>query len=392
MHYYWSYPTLFLYIAIAFLAIYGLTLEKKRHLKITLGNSISISAGYFLFFISFWLLAVVRCTEDGYGGIDIANYLRTFDNIKSVKISIFSLLSSEQNEPLFLLITKAIGFISQNHRFYLAVMYGIIVIGYITFIKTYCSYRVSLIPMIMLIFPFLKSFCTLRSSVAIAIILIGLCVYNKNKIWGWVIVSLFIHISAALYIPFPAFYELYKKKKEKLSTVKIIFMAVFYITLVYVLATIFKRNFGASVFTGNYSYYANTLNGNSFISRIPLYFMQLALAAALVITNKKSNNIECIYEDNESTSEAQEKEFFVKLCCIYDIIVIPAAFLFGIWRANEFFYIARLLMWGKIMEPFKTNRNMKYLVNALAFSVVMIWLIFRLSHEFAELGIMPYAV
>lgn len=388
--YYWSYSSLAIYVIVAFLGAYGIRLERDRRLKLKIGKSVSISAGYLLLFLAFWLLAVMRSTDNGLGGIDIGNYLRTFDGIDSVKISLSSMFSSEQNETLFMLIVKGIRLISDSHIFYLAVMYGIIVFGYIIFLNTYCPENISYIPLIMLVFPYIKSFCTLRSSVAVAFILIGLCVMRKQKVIGCIIIlsSFFIHVSAILYIPFPIFYYLYKKRKDNMTTFKIIVMTIVYLVIVYVFSYSFKRYFGAEFITGNYSYYANTLNGSSFINRIPLYFMQLALAVVMIFSNRATNKIEVLKGGNKG----EDNFSFIKICCIYDIIVIPAAFLFGIWRANEFFYLVRLLMWGRILKTYSVTKGTKILMNAVAFAVALFWLIFRLSHEYAELGIMPYVL
>ena len=386
----WSYSSLLLYIFISLIAAYGIKNAKTNGIRIIAGG-ITINVGYVLFFCGFWLLAILRSVENGLGGGDIWNYLRIFEESLKVPLSFDFFSKSSEVEPLFLLLNKCIYAINSNPRFYLAVMYGIIVIGYLMFIRSWCPQKISYIPLIVLIFPFLKSFCTLRSSIAIAIILIGISVFKKNKLLGSIITLLspFIHISEVLYVPFILFHDLYRKKIKKMNKYRLCIFILMYLLLAYLASIIFKNYFGTMLITGRYSYYAGDLKGSSFIQRIPLYFTQIVLAIALVLIDEKT------YISQNSHSEGEKSKIeFIKVCCIYDILVIPVAYMFGIWRAGEFFYLPRLIMWGILIYGLCRNRvknhSSLFIIKMLAWFVAFGWIIFRITREYLELGIMPY--
>ena len=83
---------------------------------------------------------------------------------------------------------------------------------------------------------------------------------------------------------------------------------------------------------------------------------------------------------------------YIRNLFFFDLIMMPVAIFFNLWRFNEIFYIVRMLSWGIIIWSF-TKNSLEVNKNALKFVVLiifMVWLYIRIDHEWDELKIMPY--
>ena len=80
------------------------------------------------------------------------------------------------------------------------------------------------------------------------------------------------------------------------------------------------------------------------------------------------------------------------LLCIFDIIVMPSSLVLNMWRATEYLYVARLIMWGMIIHILLKNihgfqKNIIHLVSLIVFAS---WLVFRICSEWDDAKLMPY--
>ena len=78
--------------------------------------------------------------------------------------------------------------------------------------------------------------------------------------------------------------------------------------------------------------------------------------------------------------------------CLYDVILIPVTFILNVWRGYEYFYIARLIMWGEIIAMYEGlfNYKSRRLLNICVYLVFTGWMVFRLWSIYDESWLMPY--
>lgn len=72
-------------------------------------------------------------------------------------------------------------------------------------------------------------------------------------------------------------------------------------------------------------------------------------------------------------------------------MMIPSL-IFNMWRANEYLYVARLAMWGVLINIFlhKFHPMTRPFLQIGIFIGFLSWLVFRVYQEYEELSIMPY--
>ena len=343
-------------------------------------NAILVKKGkkYFaLFWLLFTCFAAFRYVGDNVGGTDSMNYINYFKNCLNDNSNYLDLI----REPLFLIYCQMIRIVTSHTWIFFFITYGIIAFSYLYFIKCFCPTDIEYSPFILVIFPYLRSLCTMRSGLAIAIYLLGLTQIEKRK-WLCVILlvcSVFIHRMSIVYCVIFIFYYLYKNHIWKLKGYRLAIFFAFYIIISY-LGALVVRQFVISnnLFSGTDSYYIQMSVGSSILDRWPMFIMQLLLLIFMVMTSKKIN-------DNKMM-------FIVKTFCIFDICMLPASLVIGIWRGSEFLYIIRLIMWGSCIKAFLKyfEKNSKRFIQIVFFIAFLLWLIFRICSEYEDLGIMPY--
>lgn len=341
-----------------------------------------IRSGEFLFYVCFVCLfvglAVCRQVGNNIGGIDALSYINIFEN------SLKQDGRFETQEQLFLILNKAIRYVTDDYKFYFLICYSIIAFSYIFFIRNFIPEDISYSPFILLIFPFLKSFNTLRSSLAVALFLIALVFLKKKKTrFSFIIIlaTFFVHRMSALFILFIPFYLIYKKTFTQLSGSRLYLFFAINILAGYACAKLIQQYVLAiQLVSSTDSYYLSTSIGVNIFERWPMMFPYILLFIAYVFGYKK-------LDDNNTTN-------LLKLLCAFDIIIMPVSLVLGMWRANEYLYVARLTMWGLLLYQYAKifaapSRKIFEVVVLLAF---ISWLVFRLCSEGEEIGVMPYII
>ncbi len=339
--------------------------------------------------LSVALVFVATFREVGYklGGADSLNYINIFLHSND-SASPFSEMVSE---PVYLWYCQLIRLFTDNYRIFFAITYGIIVLAFCLFIKKFCPRQnIYYSPFILLIYPYLKGLCTLRSTFAVAFLLLGLVIFSNKKlplrIIGClvIILSFTIHRMSIALVPIFVFYGIYRfVEKSKFSRfVKGTRLAIAVCILI-LMSYFCARGLQALILTtgllkGNdFGYIANTA-GNSIFSTWLTFAPQALLAFFILLFDGR-------YEETENIHR-------IKIFCLYDVIILPAATVLGFWRVNEYFYIARLIMWGVLaFEGEKLiPQKLKKLYRVGVFALFMLWLVFRIYSEWDSLKIMPY--
>lgn len=332
--------------------------------------------GYILFYFIFVGLASFRLVTNGIVGTDASGYEDFFLN------SFTQTSRFEEQDILFGLFNKAVRLFIKSPVIYRFICYSIITLAYIFFIKSFCIKGVSCIPFIVLMIPFLKSFNTMRSSMAIAVILYGLIfLKDRRTFWGVILIciSVFIHRMSILYVMFLPFYAIFRHYKYTNSNIKLIVIVSTLTIIGYYLALqVQQYAIALSLLDGTDAYYiSKNLNGSildAAVTVIPL----VLLSVMWLLCNKRLK-----YDKNIS---------FLELMVSFDIIITPIANILGMWRANEYFYLGRLVFWSYLIPVFCSSFKIQSRVFIkITFAILFTaWLTYRISREWEPCGLMPY--
>lgn len=328
--------------------------------------------------IVFTFVAVFRKVNLNLGGSDALGYIDWF--LRSKQDTAEDHVHGLFTEPLFHLICRFCRTITSDYHFFFLVVYTIITYSYFLFIKKYAPDKLFFIPLLLMVFPYLKSFCTIRSSLAIAFILLGLVIYKKHKILGFITVlsSVFIHrmcIPFIMVIPFLYFFE---KKKKMFSKKTFLLFGIAIIVVSFVLISIVQTSYMGLVFGGVDSSYTDMTMEQSTLDSWPrlLPYALLFLGYFFMFDSIKWD---------------KQKKTLLYLF-LFDLLMMPIAITFNIWRFNEVFYVVRMLGWGVVIYSFnkKYFHGRNLLVNTMIVAAFLVWLYVRIDHEWDELKIMPY--
>lgn len=331
---------------------------------------------YGLFWLFLTLFGGLRYVNDfGIGGVDAAAYQYFFEHPDDPTYV-------ERMEGLYVLLNQTIASFSSDPEIFRIICCGIIVFGYVFVLYKFSySKQLSVIPFILLIFPYLRSFNTVRSSLAIALFLVGIVyLYEKKNLLAciFIIATVLVHRMSIAYVMVIPFYYIFRSYNFKSNNRIFIFLSV-YIILSYTVA-LFAQSYvlSAGLLDEHDVFYLTSGQGKSPLANVPMVFGHVMIFIALVLWNKR-------LPDTEEIS-------FIRLMVIFDIIIIPATLVLGMWRALEYMYIPRLIMWGYLIPVIGNprNRDSQTLVKFGMFAAFSFWLIFRIYKEWEPAGLTPY--
>ena len=328
--------------------------------------------------IVFTFLAVFRKVGPGLGGSDALGYVQWFE--RSLKDTAEEHTHGLFAEPLFHYICQACRTITGNYHFFFFVTYSFIIYSYYLFIKRYAPTNFSCIPLLLMIYPFLKSFCTLRSSLAIAFIIVGLVIYKRKRIWGFVFIvaSVFIHRMCLPYLFVIPYLELIGKRKWEMSRRAFLIWGIVIIIISIFSLSFLQNNYLSIIIGGVDSSYTDMGLDLDPLQSWPRFIPYIFLFLGYYLMFNK------IKWDGQS-------RMLLNLF-LFDLFLMPPAITLGIWRFNEVFYLVRMLSWGVVIYAFNKSffRGGNAFVNLMIAMVFLAWLYIRIGHEWEELKIMPY--
>lgn len=385
----WDYPSLFLYIGVAFIGTICVRKEKilEKKYKISMVNR------YYLIFFVLWTgLATFRYI--GYyegvvvGGMDAPMYKEFFEICRSATRQN---LYSYHTEILFQFYTKLIRFFTDNYQVYFAISYGFIVFVYLLFIKEFKMAGSRCAALFMLFFVYLKSFCVFRTHLAIAVILLSIVLIKKNKLVLACVLALttpFIQRASIFFALFPLFYILFKKKKINFKR------GLLLVAIGLIIGIIAQR----IILTGNYSWlsggaylnYARASLGAGYtIDYIKLIIEQVLSIGLMIYFDNKIGRL--IVKEKQSGNCTLE---ILRIVMIYDAMLIPISYVLNIWRGVDYFFLPRLIMIDVIIDLFglKVKRGSKKIYRVCIYILMLIWFIFRLSTTYDISALMPYVL
>lgn len=322
------------------------------------------------------LFAVSRKVSYGLGGIDAISYENIFLQRD------FSRLI-ENNEFLFVWFTRFIRNFTDSPVVYRFFCYLLISFSYFFFIKEFLPRRSSSIPFLLVVYLYLLSFNTMRNSMAVALILIGLTFLKKEIRFLsilFIISAVFVHRMSIVYVPFVLFYYLFKRNNQLISKKAFIIFVVVSLSLSVVVGEAFQSYMMmAEALEGTDAYYIGANQGESFLSATALVVPLFLLAFFWIIAGNK---------------QIAEEHRLLYLMIIYDIVIFPCTFIFGMWRANEYMYIPRLTMWAILIYSFclKFAASNRLFIKAIFLLSFIFWFIDRIEGSYIDAGLMPYVL
>lgn len=341
---------------------------------------------YIIWFLSWEVFAVFRYVSYPLGGIDATAYIQYFEVCKNPMGFAFA----QHVDLMYKVINIIVRTFTDDYHFLFFIIYGFIIISYMLFVDELKFRHMKYAPMIILVYIYIRGFNTIRTNLGAACVLLAIVFYhrgNKIKAIIFAILSFFFQVASIIYAGFIAFCYLYQKKKMKPFKIVILtFMAAAVARFAqYIIANV-EIPFLSH---GSYRWYAvYSQDGTTFFTSYwKIAFPQLILAVVLVVLWKDLNN-----DIKKRQTVDGERIYYLKLLCLYDIILIPVTYVLNIWRGYEYLYIARIMLWCEIIPLIcrKFDKSLKKVLNIMFIIVFIAWMIFRQYNTWEDSGLMPY--
>ena len=379
---YWSASSMVLYVVMGLVSMGAVSYVKKREYKQNkiqkLGNK-----AYVAWIIIWGGITIFRKVDYNLGGADAIQYVLYF---KDCLNSNLHTLYAAHLDVGFQLLTKCIRFFTADYRVYFALIYGVIIVAYIIFINEFTPTNINYESMVLIFFVFLRGFTSIRTNLSVAFLLLALVTLYRNKrMWTcvWLILCLGMHIVSFLFVPFFAFYFLYKNKKLKIWQGGILYVVVL------VGARIVQQVLGKMTgLRGAYAYYATAnMNISFFDNGWKIAFGQLLLLVLFLIFQSDISKTVANY------TELNRKRYqYIYLMCIYDFLMIPVNHILGIWRGYEYFYLPRMILWGIVLRTifYHFKPGSRGTLRIISLILFISWMIFRVYSTYEDSLLMPY--
>lgn len=377
-----TYPYLDIYTFILYFIIGCICIISIHITKGGSFNKYDSIRGFLLLFFILFIFSVFRKVGLYLGGTDSLSYQEDF-------IYFFNYGGKRflNTDVLFGVWLFAIRSLTDNPYIFRGLSYGLIILGYIVCIKWLCPQNISPIPFICILVPFMRSINTMRSSMSIALILFSLvCFYKRKYLWCiiWAIGSVLMHrLSFAMLTVFPFIYFA-RKYLINITKLKIIILIGCLIGISYLLSTLLQQYiilFNLFADNGNADMWYLTKNeGKNILLNWPMYLPHILLFLAF------------IFQYNRIKLKDDSKIRFIKLLFYFDIIIMPATLVLGLWRFQEYLYIPNLILWAYIIPMFyaKVKTNSRIVLRFIFFIGFAGLMLIRLSREWFDASLMPY--
>lgn len=376
-------------ISVAFyvaLGCFGMfCMYKAKSSEIRTGSVATFRNRYLLAWWFVWVFfAVFRLVDLNIGGSDAPTYINYFQNCNGATMTKF--YEHVGSDVGFKWITKCCRYVTGEYRFYFLIVYGFMAFAYIKFVKDFAPAKTNFAPYLLVFFLFLRSYSSIRSNMAIALIALG-CTFIAEKKWKsaylFGFLALLFHKSAVIYasaIPFCHYFF-----ERKLSIKKALILVIGTSLLGRTMQSYFIEYTMTTDLNGAYGSYASRSIGKSFFdSAWKIAFEQLILAAVMLLTYKK------IGKGLEGRLLGRFK--IIWMLCMFDFMLIPVNFIISSWRGYEFFYLARIVMWGECLYQLTRNMSLrtKNIFNFVAIFAFVAWMVFRINAMWHDTCLLPY--
>lgn len=344
------------------------------------------SFAYVIWFVIWVVFATWRYVGSHIGGMDATAYIQYFDVCLNPKGYWFA----DHVDLLYRVINKIIRLFTNDYHILFFILYGLIVSSYIIFVENFRFKHMNYAPLLLVVYIYTRSFNTLRTSLGIACVLLSLVYLKKNKYGKAVllaIASTLFQVASLIYAGFLLFYYMYKKRNVKIQTCIIWILCA---SVIGRLGQYIIGNYDVPFLShGVYRWYAvySQVGQTFFTNYWKISFTQIVLGLTMAMMWKPLKR-----EISSRDSEERNRLEFLRLICIYDVILIPVTYILNIWRGYEYLYIARLLMWAELIPLIsrRVSYNGRMTIKIGSVLLFIGWLIFRMYNTWEDSGLMPY--
>lgn len=334
--------------------------------------------GYVPFLLMLIAFACLRKVGPGLGGTDSLSYEQDF------LIALKDLKNFEDTDVLFGRYTLILRYVTSSPFIYRLVSYSFIAFSIIYFIKELCPSKVSCVPFILVVWPYICGFSSMRSSMAIGFLTIALvALYHKKFSLAWFLLACCVLFHRMMFIFVPIFL-LYKPLYRLITSCnkwQLFFLIGVSIIILSLLAMMVQQVvllFGMLDKEGSpdASYITKGIETNTFESW-PMFIQQIFLLCFLFINFKQYSS--------------KKINFIIVISCIDIVITFPALML-GIYRISQCLYIPTLIMWGILIYDF--NQKFKLSIRPLISTIFLLFFsvifYFRMESIYESSSLMPY--
>lgn len=378
--------SMLLYVLLGLISMWAV--QNTKIIETQTGKTQPLLNKYYVVWGIIWVIvAVFRKVAFKLGGTDALNYIGFFE--KCMHPNAESFYSHFYNDICYRLVNQLTHILYPDYHVFFLVVYAFIVFSMMYFCGNYVLKKTNYAPFILLFYLFLRSFNTIRSNLAISVLMVACVFLLKRKYtiaFLVAIVSVLFHKSSALFamvIPFCWYF-----RNKTISLKPALCLLVVSIVAVPILQ-IFAIDFitGQDI-DGVYQSYISTNIGNSFWKAgWTIAFEQMLLGAFMLFSHRKMQRAT---KTNDDLDNSRMK--IIWNICIFDMLLIPINFGLRIWRGYEYFYVARLVMWGYLIYLWVStcHHQIRPLINFLLVIAFVSWMIFRVYSTWEDSGLMPY--
>lgn len=383
---YFDITSMVLYSLLGLLSMWAMQKVKIQEFKT---NTIQpLYNKYYITWSVFWIIiAVFRKVAFRIGGTDAENYIGFFE--KCTHPNVESFYSHFYDDICYRWVNQLAYAIYPDYHIFFFITYGFFVFSIIYFCNYFVTKKCSFVPFVLLFYLFLRGFNTIRSNFAISVLMVACVFLLKKKYYLAVfiaIISVLFHKSSALFalvIPFCWYF------RKNIITLKLLFILLAVSICIVSTLQLFAINFITSQeVDGAYQSYISMNMGSSFWEGFwKIAFEQMLLGAFMALYYKK---IKDVTENNDNLDAIRIKTLWN--ICIFDMLLIPICFGLHIWRGYEYFYVARLAMWGCLIYIWllKFKQTLRPALKLFLLLCFISWMIFRVYNTWEDSGLMPY--
>lgn len=381
----WETGSMIFYVILGLIASYTLYCSKKY----TKYNSKWLfNDKYLTIWFCIWVIvATYRLIDFPIGGTDATNYVTFFQICLNNYWPEF--FDHFAGDLLFKYFNQIIRLISSDYHLYFFVTYSLMCYAFISFYNEFTPNKTNFTPYVLTFFLFLRGFSSIRSHLSIVVIIFACILLLRQKYKSALFVaflSAFIHKAALLYAMFIPFYLIFHKRGISLKlTLLLIFASSFLASIFQELFIVYTSDMELS---GVYNSYASKSIGTSFLDNAwKIAFEQMLLGLFMLVNHKKLKQYISVLSET-----GKRKVNIIYMLCIFDLLLIPVNFTLNIWRGYEYFYLARIVMWG-ILLYIHTMKFSPKLQRGFSFIFLLCfisWMIFRVWSTWETSGLMPY--
>lgn len=378
--------SMLLYVMLGLLSMWAV--KKAKILEIKTVRIQPVTCKYYVVWFVVWvIIAVFREVAYKIGGTDALNYIGFFDRCMHPNVESF--YSHFYDDVFYLWVNQLSHVIYPDYHVFFFVAYGFFILSFVYFCIYFVPKRTDFAPFVLLFYLFLRSFNTIRSNFAISVLMVA-CVFLLRRkyvvAFAIAVASVLFHKSSALFamvIPFCWYFRERMVSLKLALCLEILSMAAVPALQIFAIDFIISQEID-----GAYSSYIKGGMGNSFwVAGWTIAFEQMLLGVFMLVNYRRIKRDE---KNNDALDISRIRMLWN--ICVFDMLLIPINFGLHIWRGYEYFYVARLALWGYLLYLWLTrcDRRMKTFFKHLLVLAFIAWMVFRVYNTWEPSGLMPY--